>query len=45
MFTRFCATLAKTCMMIAVAGLVAIIACVTLQVDSEHDPEIAHSPL
>ena len=32
MFTRFCATLAKACMMIAVAGLVAIIACVTLQV-------------
>ncbi|MCX7152862.1 MAG: TRAP transporter small permease [Betaproteobacteria bacterium] len=32
MFTRFCATLAKSCMMIAVAGLVAIIACVTLQV-------------
>jgi TRAP-type C4-dicarboxylate transport system permease small subunit len=32
MFTRFCAGLAKTCMMIAVTGLVAIIACVSLQV-------------
>ena len=32
MFTRFCAALAKTCMMIAVAGLVAINAAVTLQV-------------
>jgi TRAP-type C4-dicarboxylate transport system permease small subunit len=32
MFTRFCATLAKACMMIAVAGLVAIIAAVSLQV-------------
>ena len=32
MFTRFCAALAKICMMIAVAGLVAIIAAVTLQV-------------
>jgi len=32
MFTRFCAVLAKTCMMIAVTGLVAIIACVSVQV-------------
>jgi TRAP-type C4-dicarboxylate transport system permease small subunit len=32
MFTRICAVLAKSCMMIAVAGLVAIIACVSLQV-------------
>jgi TRAP-type C4-dicarboxylate transport system permease small subunit len=32
MFTRFCASLAKACMMIAVAGLIAIIAAVTLQV-------------
>jgi TRAP-type C4-dicarboxylate transport system permease small subunit len=32
MFTRFCAVLAKTCMLVAVTGLVAIIACVSLQV-------------
>jgi TRAP-type C4-dicarboxylate transport system permease small subunit len=32
MFTRFCAVLARSCMKIAVAGLVAIIVCVTMQV-------------
>jgi TRAP-type transport system small permease protein len=32
MFTRFCAVLARACMKIAVAGLVAIVVCVTTQV-------------
>ncbi|HET7031977.1 MAG TPA: TRAP transporter small permease [Casimicrobiaceae bacterium] len=32
MFTRFCAVVAKYCLMLAIAGLVAIIACVSLQV-------------
>ena len=32
LLTRFCAIVAKVCLMIAVAGLVAIIACVSLQV-------------
>jgi TRAP-type transport system small permease protein len=32
MFTRFCAVVAKYCLMLAVVGLIAIIACVSLQV-------------
>ena len=32
MFTRFCAVVAKLCLMLAIAGLCAIIACVSLQV-------------
>jgi TRAP-type C4-dicarboxylate transport system permease small subunit len=32
MFTRFCAALARYCLMLAVGGLVAIIACVSYQV-------------
>ena len=32
MFTRICAVTAKLCLMVAIAGLVAIIACVSIQV-------------
>src|SRR5262245_3712194 len=32
MFTRFCGTVAKACLMVAIAGLCAIIACVSVQV-------------
>jgi TRAP-type C4-dicarboxylate transport system permease small subunit len=32
LYTRFCAAFAKLCMIVAVAGLVAIIACVSVQV-------------